>query len=132
MPKYAIELLIDDKPTTFETEFEAKSSILRVFWDAIVFMRQQLSHGVMTNGATVIGSIAAVMASATPSAVILCYGMSIPATPGVVYDVTRDKIYLRRDGKSTLVKPEVFLATMRSLASKDFEAEVSRATSEGA
>lgn len=111
--KYGIELNIEGKITTFEADFESNGQVVIAFYNSVATMRRMQSTGLLINGACVVGTVMGVLAAAQEaSPIIIAYGLSIPSLNGIVWDVTKDKISLRRDGKVTLCTPPAFEALL--------------------
>lgn len=107
--KYGIELIIEGKTCTFEADFESSGQVVIAYYNAMVSMRHMMSTGLLINGATVIGATLGVLAASQVEApILIAYGVSIPSLNGVVWDVTADKIWLRRNGKLTICTPQAF------------------------
>lgn len=112
--KYGIELIIEGKTCTFEADFESNSQVVIAFYNSVVSMRKMMSTGLLMNGACVLGTVLGVVAAAQAEApILIAYGVSIPSLNGIVWDVTADKIWLRRDAKLTVCTPLAFEALLK-------------------
>jgi hypothetical protein len=84
------------------------------FYNSVVAMRRMMSTGLLVNGACVIGATLGVIAAAQVEApILIAYGVSIPSLNGIVWDVTEDKIWLRREAKLTICTPLAFEALLK-------------------